>query len=126
MPPRSPGQIVPGRAPVPVAQAVLRARANGGGSQTHGQWERATADLDALLTEIGPMLDLMLRDLNAVDAGRNQVQGVLRFNDRTLALIDKVRVMLRESNRRAHPVIQAVEDAGGPDQIAAPPYYAEI
>lgn len=123
MPPRQPGQVVPHRSPGP---AVRSARGNGGESYTHGQFNRATTDIEKRLEELPAVLEAMLQRLTTADAGRSQVQGVLATRDAIVAFMGQVRSMLNDVNRREQPVLTAVTAAGGPDEIAGIPYLRDV
>ncbi|GAA3957403.1 hypothetical protein GCM10023085_44900 [Actinomadura viridis] len=127
MPPRQPGQIVPRRHHAPSRTAGhAPARANGGESYTHGQWNRAVADIHKQLDALPAALELMLRRLTVADAGRSQVRGVLQLHDDIVQFMGQVTDMLREVNRIEQPVLAAVEAAGGTEEIAGIPYLSDV
>ena len=68
----------------------------------------------------------MLSDLTAVSAGRTQVQNVTAWADRVHAEADMTRDAIDEMDRRYRPVIGAVADAGGPEEVSNTSYYREI
>lgn len=123
MAPRQPGQIVLRKPHLPASAA---ARGNGGESYTHGQWTRSVADIHKRLAELPTALEMMLRLLTAADAGRSQVQGVLGLHADIILFMEQVNDMLREVNKREQPVLNAVEAAGGPDEIAGIPYLSDV
>lgn len=123
MPPRQPGQIVPRRTHAP---ATRGARGNGGESYTHGQWNRAVADIEDRLKDLPATLEAMLQRLTTADAGRSQVQGVLALRDDIDAFMGLVRHMLDDVNRRESPILTAVQVAGGPEEIAGIAYLGDV
>lgn len=123
MAPRSPGQIVPRHGNAPAAAA---ARGNGGESYTHGQFNRAVTDIERRLADLPAALEMMLHRLTAADAGRSQAVGVVGLNDEIVLFIKQVKEMLAEVNRMERPMLQAVNAAGGPDEIASIPYLREV
>lgn len=123
MAPRAPGQLVPRHGN---RVATHAARGNGGESYTHGQWNRAVTDIEKRLAELPAVLEMMLHRLTTADAGRTQVTGTVALNDRIVLFMKQVQEMLTEVNRREHPVLRAVEDAGGPDEIASISYLREV
>jgi hypothetical protein len=121
MAPRQPGQVVPVRN-APMAKT-------GGGSgeaYTHGQFNRAVADIEKRLAELPATLEAMLSNLTAADAGRAQVRGVLATHGEILAFMGQVRAMLTDVNRREAPVLNAVEAAGGPVEVPGFKYLSEV
>lgn len=121
MAPRQPGQVVP-RAHTPARTSG----GNGGESYTHGQFNRATADIKRRLEELPAVLEAMLQRLTVADAGRTQVQGVLLLREHIIAWMAQVNAMLADVNRRERPILTAVEAAGGPDEIAGIRYLSEV
>ena len=124
MAPRAPGQIVPRSGALPAPRATGRGR--GGESYTHGQWNRVTVDIEKRLDALPAVLEMMLHRLNAADAGRSQVIGVVALHDEIALYVKQVREMLAIVNRMERPVLTAVEAAGGPDEIAGIPYLREV
>ncbi|MFG2001648.1 hypothetical protein ACGFNU_21100 [Spirillospora sp. NPDC048911] len=122
MAPRHPGQIVPTR-PHTLATA---ARGNGGESYTHGAWNRVVADIYQRLDMMPAVLEMMLRRLTTADAGRSQVRDVIKFRDDVDQYMQLILEMLRDVNQREAPVLAAVEDAGGPDEIAGIRYLSDV
>lgn len=122
MAPRHPGQIVPAR-PHTLATA---ARGNGGESYTHGAWNRVVADIYQRLDMMPAVLEMMLRRLTTADAGRTQVRDVIKFRDDVDQYMQLILEMLRDVNQREAPVLAAVEDAGGPDEIAGIAYLSDV
>lgn len=120
---RAPGQIVPRRSGAPV---YARARGTGGESYTHGQWNQVVIDIRQRLDQLPDALEMMLRRLTTAEAGRSQVQGVIQLHGDILAFITQVTEMLVEVNRREAPVLNAVDAAGGPDEIAGIPYLSDV
>lgn len=125
MTPRAPGQLVP-RHGNRVATLAARATGAGGESYTHGQWDRAVADIDKRLAELPASLEMMLHRLTSADAGRSQVTGVIALHDQIVLFMKQVREMLTQVDRLERPVLTAVEAAGGPDEIAGIPYLREV
>jgi hypothetical protein len=123
MAPRSPGQLVPRHTHAPARTA---ARGNGGESYTHGQWNRAVLDIHHRLDELPTALEMMLRRLTSADAGRSQVRGVVHLHREIVAFIQQITEMLKEVNRKEQPVLDAVEAAGGPEEIAGIPYLSDV
>jgi hypothetical protein len=123
MAPRAPGQLVPRHGN---RVATQTARGNGGESYTHGQWNRAVTDIEKRLDALPAVLEMMLHRLNAADAGRSQVTGVVALHDEIALYVKQVREMLAIVNRMERPVLTAVEAAGGPDEIAGIPYLREV
>lgn len=121
--PRQPGQVAV-RHTATAARAV--ARGTGGESYTHGQWNSSTTDIQRRLEELPAVLELMLQRLTSADAGRSQVQGVLKTRDDIVAFMELVRVTLTDVNRRELPVLAAVEAAGGPTEIASISYLSDV
>lgn len=122
MPPRTPGQVVPRRTVVPARSG----RVTGGESYTHGQFNRAVADIRIRLDQLPDALEQMLRNLTAADAGRSQVQGVMATHRAVIDFMAQVEQMLAEVNRRANPVVAAVTAAGGPEEISSISYLREV
>ena len=123
MAPRQPGQVVPVRGPSPLARTGVT---HGGEAYTHGQFNRAVADIEKRLDELPAMLEAMLQRLNTAEAGRTQVLGVFATRDQIIAFMGQVRAMLDAANRRERPVLTAVELAGGPDEIAGIRYLSDV
>lgn len=123
MAPRAPGQLVPRHGN---RVATHTARGTGGESYTHGMFNRAVTDVEQRLTELPGAVELMLNSLTAADAGRSQVLGVMALGDEIVQFMQQVREMLTAVNRKEHPVLNAVEAAGGPDEIAGIPYLREV
>lgn len=126
MAPRSPGQLAPTRRSALPAAAQAAARGTGGESYTHGQWQRAVASIEARLDELPLYLELMLRRLTTADAGRSQVEGVVKLHGEIGQYVGQVRDMLARVNRKEQPVLNAVDAAGGPEEIAGIPYLSEV
>ena len=127
MAPRTPGQVVPRNG----GQAVNRTAAamvNGGvgESWTHGQFEHGATTIRTHLDDLPAALEAMLRNLRSVDAGRDQVDGVMHIYNHIALLMGELEHMLAESNRRARPVVSAVAAAGGPEQIPQMPYFRQV
>ncbi len=122
MAPRQPGQVVPVRN-APMARP---GGGSGGESYTHGQWNRAVADIEARLDELPATLEAMLASLTTADAGRGQVRGVMATRTDILAFMGQVRSMLLDVNRRERPVLTAVEAAGGPTEVPGFKYLSEV
>jgi hypothetical protein len=127
MPPRSPGHVVPrnGTAPAPRNGHAV-ANGSAGEAWTHGQFESSAASVQAHADAVPPKLESMLSNLRSVDAGRSQVRGVIHAYELIGAFIGETQQMLTESNRRARPVVRAVDGAGGPEEIANMPYYQRV
>lgn len=132
-PPKTEGEPMP-RSLVPRTTAsglattreAAMVRRGGGDSYTHGQWNRATADIHRRLAMLPALLEAMLASLNHASAGRAQVAGVMAFHEDAVNLIGEIRHMLREVNRRGIPMVEAVTAAGGPDEIPDLGYFREI
>lgn len=124
MPPRSPGHVVPANG----APLAGRPTANGSGGEawTHGQFKLSVANVQRHAEAVPPELDTMLGNLTSVNAGRSQVAGSMRAYDLAGAFVAAVDHMLRESNWRAEPVVDAVAGAGGPQEIADMNYYRRV
>lgn len=114
-----------GTSPV-VRQAATATRNGAGESYTHGQWNEAVADIAHRLATLPQALDTMLGSLHAADAGRSQVAGVVALAEQTHGWAQQVKAMLAEVNRRELPVVEAVDAAGGPPEIASIPYLSEV
>lgn len=123
MAPRAPGQLVPRHSNRVAARA---ARGRGGETYTHGQWDRAVRDIETRLDALPAVLEMMLHRLNAADAGRSQVIGVVALHDDIALFMKQVREMLIQVDQKERPVLKAVEAAGGPDEIAGIPYLREV
>lgn len=124
MAPRAPGQLVPRAGALPAARRTTRG--HGGEFYTHGGWDRAVQGIEQRLVDLPVALEMMLHRLHAADAGRSQVMGVVALHDRITLFMQQLRTMLTEVNRREEPVLNAVEAAGGPDEIAAISYLREV
>lgn len=122
MAPRPPGLPVPRNGSVP----ARRSSPDGGEAWTHGQFEKSTADVQGHADAVPPLLEQMLGNLRAVEAGRSQVAGVMWGYERIGAFAQEVQRMLDQSNRRARPMVTAVDSAGGPNEIANIGYYQRV
>jgi hypothetical protein len=103
-----------------------RLPARAGESHNYGAWARATASDAELLEQLGLCIEAMLSDLTAVSAGRTQVQNVTAWADRVNAEANLTRDAIDEMDRRYRPVIGAVADVGGPEEVSNTSYYREI
>lgn len=104
-------------APVPVVA--------GGDIANHGDWDRLTQQVATAVELITRCQDAMLGNLKAADAGRTQMADIRAWSDRLTATVMFIRSMLAEVNGRIHPLIDAVNAAGGPDEVASPGYHSD-
>jgi hypothetical protein len=93
---------------------------------THGAWNQSSAAMQDILGELSSGLDNMLGSLTAQNAGRDQVTGVTAWADQVAACIAHGREHIADTNSRQDPVVDAVGAAGGVEQVADMPYYAEV
>ncbi len=118
--------VVPYRPAVPAARNHALARRGGGDSYTHGAWNRATADVRRRLDALPTLLEAMLSSLTTADAGREQVKGVFALREQIVMFMGQVEDMLRDVNRREMPVVDAVTNAGGPDEVPSIRYLSDV
>jgi hypothetical protein len=121
-----PRQLIPAKGGALATRHTAMTRRGGGDSYTHGQWNRATADIHRRLEMLPALLEQMLGSLNHADAGRTQVAGVMAFHADAIRLITEVTAMLVTVNRQEMPVVEAVTTAGGPDEIPNISYFREV
>ncbi|WP_329521108.1 hypothetical protein [Spirillospora sp. NBC_01491] len=119
-----PGQIVP-RRNIPIAYARPK-RPMSGESYTHGEWQRAVVAIGQCLEALPLELEAMLRQLTTADAGRSQIAGVLKLHQDTEMFLGQVADMLRRVELIERPVLNAVEAAGGPEEIAGIRYLSDV
>jgi hypothetical protein len=103
-----------------------RLPAAAGDAYSYGAWQRATATDAELLDQLGLALEAMLTDLTAASAGRTQVKNVADWADRVGVEAALTREAITEMDRRYRPVIAAVGDAGGTEEVSNTSYYREI
>lgn len=120
--------VVPYRPAVPAARTsnAAIARRGGGDSYTHGAWNRSVADVRKRLDALPALLEAMLSSLTTADAGREQVKGVFALREQIVMFMGEVEDMLRDVNRREMPVVEAVTNAGGPDEVPSISYLADV
>jgi hypothetical protein len=94
--------------------------------RTQRDWGDQSAAALGELEAVGVALDNMLGSLTAADAGRAQVLGVKAWADGVAAVMGHGARVIDEVNRRQDPFVGAVQAAGGPDEVAQTPYYAEM
>jgi hypothetical protein len=100
--------------------------ARGGGEVNHhGDFQRCTTDLAALGQALAQALEGMLGNLTAVNAGREQYQGVTHFHERSAGYVKLLTTMLTNVDHQQMPVVEAVTAAGGPREVNDMPYYRE-
>lgn len=123
--------------PVPALESPAPALESGGSQMdtstapagevhTHGAWNQSSAAMQSILGDLSSGLDNMLGSLTAQNAGRDQVTGVHAWADQIAACISTGREHIDDTNHRQDPVVDAVGAAGGVEQVADMPYYAEV
>lgn len=108
------------------AAAPAVAVARGGDIATHGDWDRMTQLVAEAVEVITRCQEAMLGHLRAADAGRTQMADIRAWSDRVQAAVSFIRSMLAEVNRRIYPLIDAVDAAGGPAEVASPAYHSDF
>lgn len=118
-----PAHLVPRSARLPVRPGPI---ATSGESYTHGEWERAVDAIRKELEQLPAALEAMLRSLSTADAGRSQVTGVVKLHHDTALFVTQITEMLQRVNKLELPILNAVEAAGGPDEIASIRYLSDV
>jgi hypothetical protein len=121
-----PRQLTPARGGTVATRNAAMTRRSGGDSYTHGQWHRATTDMQRRLDMLPVLLEAMLRSLRHEDAGRTQVAGVMAIYEAAVLYLGALQDMLRIVSAKERPMVDAVTVAGGPDEIPNLGYFREI
>jgi hypothetical protein len=109
----------------PAQRGGAVAQHGGGDIANHGDWDRGTQQIGAALELIIRHQEAMLANLMAEDAGRTQMADIRAWSDRVTAVIAFIRSMLDSVNGRIYPLIDRVDAAGGPCEVASPAYHSD-
>jgi hypothetical protein len=118
-----PGQIARRTAHAP---AAVGGSGGGGDITTHGDWDRLTQLIAEALEVTTRCKEAMLGHLTAADAGRTQMADIRNWADQTQRAVSFIRMVLAETNQRIYPLIDAVNAAGGPSEVASPGYHSDF
>lgn len=97
-----------------------------GEMHTQADWDAQAAAIDTALGQITASAENMLRCLTAKEASRSQMSAAAAWADQVTAVAARGREIVAEVNARQDPYVNAVQGAGGSDEVAVPDYYAEI
>ncbi|MGH3411050.1 MAG: hypothetical protein ACRDRJ_52415 [Streptosporangiaceae bacterium] len=92
---------------------------------THGDWNHAAAQVSEALRRISQFQDAMVGNLTAADASRSQIDGVSAWSDRVTSAERFIREQVAELDRKYGPLLNAVEAAGGVEEVGSPGYHAD-
>jgi hypothetical protein len=126
-PPDAPaGPTQPGQAAPPQPQGDPMTCAPDGELHTQADWEGLTSAIDAALEGIAQSAENTLKCLSAKSAGREHMAAVTAWLDQVTAVMSHGRNLVEEVNQHQDPYVDAVQGAGGSDEVADPDYYAEM
>ena len=93
---------------------------------TQRDWGDQSGAVLGQLGAINAATENMLACLTVQDAGRSQVEGVKAWADQIGECMTHGEVVVTEVNAHQDPYVGAVQDAGGPGEVANPDYYREM
>jgi len=97
-----------------------------GEMHTQADWASQSAGILAQLDGITGSAENMLKCLTAKEASRSQMTAAAAWADQVAAVAARGRELVDEVNQRQDPYVDAVQGAGGSDEVAVPDYYAEM
>lgn len=99
---------------------------NTGELHTQADWEGLTGAIKEAMAQIGDAVENTLRCLSAKNASRSQIAAVQDWGSQVTAVLGYGTDLVDEVNARQDPYVEAVQAAGGSDEVADASYYAEI
>jgi hypothetical protein len=97
-----------------------------GEMHTQADWADQSAGILGQLDGIVASSENMLKCLTAKEASRSQMTAASAWADQVAAVAARGRELVAEVNQRQDPYVDAVQGAGGSEEVAVPDYYAEI
>jgi hypothetical protein len=97
-----------------------------GEMHTQADWADQSAGILGQLDGIVASSENMLKCLTAREASRSQMTAAAAWADQVAAVASRGRELVAEVNQRQDPYVDAVQGAGGSDEVAVPDYYAEL
>jgi hypothetical protein len=93
---------------------------------TQADWADQSAGILGQLDGIVASSENMLKCLTAKEASRSQMTAASAWADQVAAVAARGRELVGEVNARQDPYVDAVQGAGGSEEVAVPDYYAEL
>jgi hypothetical protein len=97
-----------------------------GEMHTQADWAGLSAGILGQLDGITSASENMLRCLTAKQASRSQMTAAAAWADQVDAVAVTGRQIVADVNARQDPYVDAVQGAGGSDEVAVPDYYDEV
>jgi hypothetical protein len=96
--------------------------------EMHSQaaWAAAAESVQQRCRSIAESVENMLRCLSAKNAGRGQITAAKAWGDQVTAVTAHADGLIGEVNTHQDPYVEAVQGAGGSDEVADPDYYDEM
>jgi hypothetical protein len=116
----------PQPAPAAPGKGVPMTCAPDGELHTQADWEGLTNAIDVALGGIVESVENTLKCLSAKNAGREHMAAITAWADQVTAVMSHGRSLVAEVNQHQDPYVDAVQGAGGSDEVADPVYYAEM
>jgi hypothetical protein len=112
-------------APTPTGDDEDMTCANGE-VHTQADWADQSAAITGQLAGITDSAENMLRCLTAKEASRSQMTTAAAWADQVQAAMGYGQDVIADVNARQDPYVDAVQGAGGSDEVARPDYYDEM
>ena len=93
---------------------------------TQAAWQMAAEAVHERLGEITQSVENMLRCLSAKNAGHGHIAAAKAWGDQVAVVLDRGRVLVGEVNTHQDPYVDAVQGAGGSEEVADPDFYDEM
>jgi len=93
---------------------------------TQAAWQMAADNVHETLGGITDSVENMLRSLSAKNAGRGHIAAAKHWGDQVAAVTARGKVIVGQVNDHQDPYVDAVQGAGGSEEVADPDFYDEM
>jgi|HubBroStandDraft_6_1064221.scaffolds.fasta_scaffold00231_7 hypothetical protein len=93
---------------------------------TQAAWQEAANAAHEAVGGIADSVENMLRGLSAKNAGRGHIAAAKGWGDQVAAVLARGRSIVADVNDHQDPYVDAVQGAGGSEEVADPDFYDEM